>query len=122
MVHHPAVTDHAAIISRSRGSSAIPSVAIVVSLVGLIVAVSVVLAMWLPYYIVGSEGQLFLFPLALVVGALAMLMGAAGCILGVVAAVRGRPRAVGALAAVVGLIVVLGTLPAIWFGNVLTFI
>jgi hypothetical protein len=108
------------IVARATGPGAISKAALTVSLIGVIVAAFVILVMWLPYYVSGSEGQLFLFPSALLAGALAMAAGAVGCVLGVLAAVRDRHKGLAILAALIGLTVMVGTLPAVWFGNVLT--
>jgi hypothetical protein len=78
-------------------------------------------AMWGPFYFMGSEGQLFLFPIALlltlVVGASAIV----GLTFAVMAISKAPPRSravrtATAWAVLSGVLVIL-PLPAVWFGN-----
>lgn len=79
----------------------------------------VVALLWAPVYLSGARGQLFLFPIALVIGGFAALVALVAGVLGGVALVQRRgSRAMAGAGMIVSAVVVLAGIPAIWFGDV----
>jgi hypothetical protein len=76
--------------------------------------------LWLPFYVTGSQGQLHLYPLALLSLVPIWGVAVAAVVTGTIALRRleaGRPFTVALVGTVLGGTVLLGALPVLWFGG-----
>jgi hypothetical protein len=76
------------------------------------------LTMWLPHYVVGNDGWLFLYPIFLLLLVPILLLFLTAIVLGVIAAVRGPRRRAGVLTASGSALMLVASPVALWFGAV----
>jgi hypothetical protein len=113
---------------RSARSTArtLAQVSVVTTACALLIFATVFVVLWGPVYLTGSEGSLFLYPVALLALVPMFLLGLAGIVTGAVAlsipsATKRSPR-LATVGLATGALLLILAVPVLWFGNAPLFL
>jgi hypothetical protein len=96
-------------------------VSVLTTACALLIFATVFIILWGPVYLTGSEGNLFLYPVALLALVPMFLLGLAGIVTGATAlsipsATKRSPR-LATVGLAIGVLLVILAVPVLWFGN-----
>jgi hypothetical protein len=114
--------------SRSARSTArtLAQVSVVTTACALLIFATVFVILWGPVYLTGSEGNLFLYPLAFVALVPMFLLGLSGIVTGTIAlyipSATQRSSRLSRIGLAIGVLLVILAVPVLWFGNAPLFL
>jgi hypothetical protein len=96
-------------------------VSVVTSACAFLIFATVFVILWGPVYLTGSEGNLFLYPLAFVALVPMFLLGLSGIVTGAIAltipSATQRSSRLSRIGVAIGALLVILAVPVLWFGN-----